>query len=111
MKYLLLFLVLFLPTTNVSAQQENITIQVCELQATTLTNNVFLRPCEEWISRNNCPANNFVMWDVTAFQGQTMYQTAQAALLANREITIRTDGTSCGPFDRIVLIRLAASQE
>ena len=113
MKYLLLILVCFFSITNTHAQsaQSNVTIQVCELQATTLTDTVFLRPCGEWISLNGCPANNFVMWNVSSFQGRAMYEAAQIALLENREIIIRTDGQTCNPFDFITLVRLIASPQ
>lgn len=81
-------------------------IKVCRLQSHSTSNAAYLKPCDTWETKNVCKAN-WVAWDVSEFQGEAMYSTALAALLAGSTVHVRVDGESCyGGYDEITMIRI-----
>ena len=70
-------------------------------QSHTDKNIAFMRPCE-WKSKNSCPIDYWVAWDMSKNQGEAMYSTALTALVAEKQVTVRLDGSSClGQYDEV----------
>ena len=103
MKILLSMLCVFVSFSSLAADYD---IEVCKVQAVSYRNDVYIQPCNKWISKNNCPNDDWITWDASAFQGQAMYSTAMAAMLANKKITVRFDGSSCNTFDITTMVRM-----
>ena len=81
-------------------------IKVCDIQSHSTSNSTYISPCGGWPSKNNCPHNGWITWDMSQFQGQAMYSTALAALLADKYVTVRLDGSSCASYDVTQMIRM-----
>ena len=96
-----------LATTSASALAVDVKVQVCDLQSHTDKNIAFMRPCE-WKSKNSCPIDYWVAWDMSKNQGEAMYSTALTALVAEKQVTVRLDGSSClGQYDEVSMIRIS----
>jgi hypothetical protein len=104
MKYLVTLILL---VSSGSLYAEDYTIKICNVQAQSYSNSVYIEPCENWASKNNCPNGDWITWDASAFQGQAMYSSAMAALLADKKVTVRLDGSTCEAFDVTTMIRLS----
>ncbi|WP_298768808.1 hypothetical protein [uncultured Shewanella sp.] len=102
MKYLTAATLLLLPITSFAADY---IIEVCEIQAMNDSNIAYIKPCENWVSKSNCD-NGYIAWDMSKFQGQTMYSTALAALMANKKVRVRTNGSCSGVYDNTNMIRV-----
>ena len=100
-----LIMMLLVAASSVSA--EDLAIQVCSLQAHANMNSAYLRPCDTWTSRNGCSSGSYVAWNMSEFQGASMYSTSLAALVSGLTVVIRLDGQSClGSYDEITMVRI-----
>ncbi|WP_064791926.1 hypothetical protein [Shewanella woodyi] len=92
---------------SVTAHSGDHKIKVCDIQSHSTSNSTYISPCGGWQSKNNCPHNGWITWDMSQFQGQAMYSTALAALLADKYITVRLNGSSCASYDVTQMIRMS----
>ena len=79
--------------------------RVCQLQSHTDRNSAYIRPCTPWVSQNGC-AGTWLTWEMSSYQGKSMYDTALKALLEGREVTVRLNGSSCNGYDVTTMIRI-----
>ena len=91
---------------SVSVHSTDHRIKVCDIQSHSDSDSTYISPCGGWQSKNNCPHNGWITWDMSQFQGQAMYSTALAALLADKYITVRLNGSSCASYDVTQMIRM-----
>ncbi len=103
---LLGFVVVFLFSGAVAAADYS--IKICNIQAQTDRDDVFIQPCENWTSKNSCSNGGWITWSANSFQGQAMYSSAMAALMADKNVTVRFDGSTCNTFDVTSMIRLSS---
>lgn len=108
MKKLLLITSLILAQSVKAADYE---IKVCEIQSHTDGTSGLMKPCADsngnfWTSKNGCPSPTWVRWEMNEGQGQAMYSTALAALMADKSIKVRLDGSSCNQYDEITMVRI-----
>ena len=82
-------------------------IKICDIQAMSYRDDVYIQPCDQWQSKNGCPLHDWITWDASVFQGQAMYSTAMAALLSDKNVTVRLEDNSCNTFDVTTMIRLS----
>lgn len=107
MKPLLTYCCFLLAALSPAALAVDVKVQVCDLQSHTDKNAAFMRPCE-WKSKNSCPSDHWVAWDMSQHQGEAMYSTALTALIAEKEVTVRLDGSSClAQYDEVSMIRIS----
>ena len=81
---------------------------VCSIQAYSDRAKVYLRPCGTWVSKNNCPSDHYLAWKITPKgNGEVMYSTAMAAMLSDKKVTLRLNGSSCTRnYDSNLMIRI-----
>ena len=109
MKQLLLTAFLaFLSLTSFSttAQAADYEVEICALQAHNVTSTVYLQVCGGWTSKSNCPADGFIAWDASTFQGETMYSTALTAFSLGKTVSVRLTPNSCLRYDHTNMIRI-----
>jgi len=98
---------------------EEYTVGVCGVQSENSTNIGYILICKDdnypngWRSKNGCPYHGFVGWDLSAFQGKSMYATALTAFSLDKQVTIRLNidwktciGTDIYTFDHTQIIRI-----
>jgi len=90
----------------VTANAQDYEVSVCRLQSHSNSSQAYLQPCETWVSKNQCQNGIWVTWDTSKFEGQLMYSTAMAAMLAEKTVTLRLDGASCNSYDITTMIRI-----
>ena len=103
MKKLLLIAMVFLGSQAFAADYS---FNVCKLQSHTDRDTAYIAPCGGWTSKNNCPSDGWLQWNMSSFQGQAMYSTAMAAMLSGKQVTVRLDGSSCAGYDTTTMIRI-----
>ena len=90
------------------AQAADYSVHVCSIQAHPDREEVYMRPCGNWLSKNNCPSDGYLAWKITpGGNGEVMYSTAMAAMLADKKVTLRLDGSSCTKnYDSNLMVRI-----
>lgn len=83
-------------------------VNVCSVQSHPERKTVYMSPCGGWESKNNCPNNKFVSWSIVPEgNGELMYSTALAAMLSDKRVSLRLDGSSCAAgYDAISMVRI-----
>ena len=81
------------------------TIQICQVQAQNESNNAYIAPCGGWTTKSGCDGGSWLTWDMSQFQGQAMYSSALAAMMAEKTVVVRTTDT-CNHYDKIKMIRI-----
>lgn len=79
-------------------------ITVCQLGAEG-DNDIFLMPCEGWVSQQNCPVGSWIHWDINNDADRVKVSNAQAALVSGKSIIVRVQGCS-NDFDNVIMLRL-----
>ena len=90
------------------AQAADYSVYVCSIQAHPDRAEVYMKPCGNWLSKNNCPGDGYVAWKIAPEgNGEVMYSTAMAAMLADKKVTLRLDGSSCTRhYDASQMVRI-----
>jgi hypothetical protein len=109
-KLISLTLVLLSMSISVSSNAEDFEITVCNLQTHSDSDQAYLEPCGGWPSKNGCNST-WLSWDMATFQGATMYSTALAALIANKRIKVRMDGSTCNILNQDVTTMIRISNQ
>ena len=107
MKYIYLTGVLFISGGLQQATGADYEIKVCDLQAHNTSDNAYLKPCGDWLSKNGC-TSGWITWDASKFQGKAMYSASLAALAAGKNIKVRLNGSSCNTYDVTTMIRISS---
>jgi len=95
------------------------TVSICGIQAESNTNIAYILICKDsknlkgWISKNGCPYNGFIGWDLSVFQGKSMYAAALTAFSLDKQVNVRLDmdwkaciGTDGFDYDHTKMIRI-----
>ena len=105
MKKLIYLLLAFLPGLSYALDTE---IAICQVQIQK-DGSAFIRPCEEWTTKNSCGRGSYISWKVRPKAPRLMFDTALAAHLSGKRVIVRTDGldTSCNDdYDTTSMIRI-----
>ncbi|MCO7223394.1 hypothetical protein [Pleionea sp. CnH1-48] len=92
---------------SVSATAADHKFKICDLQSHTGSNSAYMKPCNGWTSKNSCPGNGWLTWDISVGQGKSMYATALTALSTDKSVTVRLDGSSCNHYDKTSMVRMS----
>ncbi|MCL2914645.1 hypothetical protein L2725_12790 [Shewanella corallii] len=106
MKLFTIFCFTLISVFSANSEAADYVIRICDMQSHSNSNSAYIRPCDYWSSKNGCPGTTWLTWDMSKFQGQAMYSTAMAALVADKKVTVRLDGRSCSHYDITSMIRL-----
>ena len=82
-------------------------VEVCSVQSHVSGDSALLKACDKRTSYNGCLSGEWIAWDSSQDEGSKMYSTVLTALVAEKKVTVRLDGSSClGSYDATSIIRL-----
>ena len=82
-------------------------VEVCSVQSHVSGDSALLKACDKRTSYNGCLSGGWIAWVSSQDEGSKMYSTALTALVAEKKVAVRLDGSSClGSYDATSIIRL-----
>ncbi|MDE1461733.1 hypothetical protein [Spartinivicinus poritis] len=86
------------------------TIKICSIETHTTTDQAYIKPCESWKSKSNCPNSGWITWDMNMKQGKAMYATALNGFTIGSKVNVLLTEGNCASYDVTTQITLIKEQ-